>query len=213
MIGQRVLSRPQAATYTRSGGGTISVPTSHLHGAAHPAPSYRLSCGARQGLIAPTFFQDRVRVGADSLIDIVKGGTLRAAAIFDCGTDDAAGIRDEIWNHENAARVQRLLRFEGAWNIGALRHETRAQPRHIVGAHHIGTCGWYPYVAVHIEDCVGRKLRVFVVIPQRLARLLESDQPTNIKAGRIRQCCTCIARGTRLQIVFRAGQKSSSHCC
>ena len=110
----------------QSSSGTISVPTSHLHGAAHSALSYRLSCGAWQDLIAAAFFQHRLRVGADSLIDIVKGGTLRAAAIFHRGTDDAAGIGDEIWNHENAARIQRLLRFECAWNVGALRHETRA---------------------------------------------------------------------------------------
>ena len=153
-----MLSRPQAATYMQSSGGTISVPTSHLHSAAHSALSYRLSCGAWQSFIAAAFFQDRLRVGADSLIDIVKGGTLRAAAIFYRGTDDAAGIRDEIWNHENTSRMQCPLRFQRAGNIGTLRHQTRAQSRYVVGVHHIRTCCWYPYVAIDIENRVSRKL-------------------------------------------------------
>ena len=56
-----------------------SAPTPRVHGCSHPTLGQRNGCSARKHVVTSALFQDRPHVGANSLIDIVKGRALRSA--------------------------------------------------------------------------------------------------------------------------------------
>ena len=66
-------------------------------------------------------------VGDYLLRDRVECNLLRAAVVFDSGSDDAAGIGDEIRDRKDAALVHALLSRRGRGYVGALQNQSRLQ--------------------------------------------------------------------------------------
>ena len=101
----------------------------------------------------------------NSIVDVVEGRTFGAAAILHRRANDAACIGDKVRNDKHPAVMQRLLCFERARNVGALRQQTRAQSRDIVSADYIGARCRYPNVTFNVENSVRRKLDAAIEIP------------------------------------------------
>ena len=88
---------------------------------------------------------------------IVCSGTvrLRAAVVFHRGADDAAGVGDEIGNHQRACFVEEPFGFRGERNVSSLRYELGFQARHVVFADHVRARGGNPNLAFDIDHRIG----------------------------------------------------------
>jgi hypothetical protein len=71
--------------------------------------------------------------------------------IFHRGADNAAGVGDEIRQHQRARLVQHAFGFRGEGNVCALRDELGFQARHVISADDIRAGGGNPDFTFDID--------------------------------------------------------------
>jgi len=101
-----------------------SVPSLQPHSRLHPALRQIESSKPRLYLVLTALLQDSTRVLTNSFVNIFKDGPLSAAAKLHRGTDDAAGIGDEVGHDQHTTLVENPFGLGRARNIGTLRNET-----------------------------------------------------------------------------------------
>ena len=75
------------------------MPPPHLHGRSHPALGQFDGSGSWENLISLALSQNGAGIGANSFVDILKRRALCTAAVLHRGTNNAAGVRNEIRHH------------------------------------------------------------------------------------------------------------------
>lgn len=148
-----------------------------------PALGEPTSRRSGQAALALRLLQNETRIRANAFVDIVECCLLRAPAVFRGGANDPAGIRNEVGNDHHSARVQGRFRIQRAWNVCALCNQLGLEAIDIVRADDIRPRCGNPDVARNIKDRLCIELLTPIVLAQRLAAVLQSNQCSNIQAS------------------------------
>ena len=119
--------------------------------------------------------EDFLGVAPNFFFDGFKRLRLRTAVVFDGCADDAAGVGDEVGQHERAPIVENFFRFRRKGNIGTLRYKFGLQSGHIVLANDVGPRSGYPDLAFDIDDGIGVEPLCVGIIPDVFTGILERD--------------------------------------
>lgn len=117
------------------------------------AKSIAASSGDRPWAVG---IEHRTRVFADLVGNRIERGPFVAAMVFNCGANDAAGVRDEVGYAKDAIRVKVLLGPARERNVRPLNDQARFQSRHVLFAHDIRPRCGNPDLTLDVEHGVAR---------------------------------------------------------
>lgn len=134
---------------------------------------------------APRGLEHSPRVRRDLLADRLERLALGAAVVLDGGADHAAGVRDEVGHHHDAARVQRRLGVGRDRDVRALEDQARSEAADVRARDHVGASRGDPDLAGHVDHRLGGALLAAGMLDDAAPRVAQRAQAREVEAGRV----------------------------